>query len=131
MRRAESQVSFGWRKKESHNAKLTMEVEELQSAVDASLSSVYASLAVTREEVKVARSQAQLAEAATAQATRQQVAAWEALSTLQLPANEVKIYGKAKKYCLNSFFQYINLSTRGRDKLFQHANNLCNIIPLR
>jgi hypothetical protein len=42
--------------KEADNAKLTMEVEEFKSTVDASLSSVSASLAVAREEVKIARS---------------------------------------------------------------------------
>jgi hypothetical protein len=95
---------------EAHNAKLTMEVEELQYAVSASLSSesaYLASLAVVKEEIEVARSHARLAEAETAQAKRQQVVAEEALSTLQLPADaahligcptdEAEMYGKAKK----------------------------------
>jgi hypothetical protein len=60
-----------------------------------------------------------LAEAEAAQAKRQQVAAEEALSTLQLPVDaahligcptdEDEMYGKAKKYCPINFFQYINI----------------------
>jgi hypothetical protein len=129
---------------EAHNAKLTMEVEDLQYAVDASLSSesaYLAPLAVMRQELGIARSHAQLAEAEAAQAERQQVAAEESLSTLQLPVDadhligcqtdEAEMYGKAKKYCPNNFFQYINILIRVHGKWIQHAKDLLHMSPLR
>jgi hypothetical protein len=41
------------------------------------------------------------------------------------------MYGKAKKYCPNNFFQCINIFTHGRGKWIQHAKDLLHMIPLR
>jgi hypothetical protein len=62
-----------------------------------------------------------LTEAEAAQAKYQQVAAEEALYTLQLlvdavhligcPTDEAEMYGKAKKYCPNNFSQSVQISS--------------------
>jgi hypothetical protein len=82
-----------------------------------------------------------LAKAEAAHANRQQVAAEEVLSTLQLPVDAARLigcltdkadmYGKAKKYRPNNSFQYINIFTPGRGKWIQHAKDLLHISPLR
>jgi hypothetical protein len=123
------------------NAASTLIIRE-NKCVAASLITITVSLVtVAKEDVKIARSLTRFAGAATAQVTRQQVAAYEALSTLQLPADasdligtpaqEADTYRKAKKYGPNTFFQYTNLFTRGRGKLLQHAKDLFNMSPLR